>query len=405
MKHPSRRSPLPKELERGAQAVSAARKHFRKLRDPRLRKGRRHGLVDTLLIALLAMLCDCDDADEIADWAALHEPWLGEWFELKHGTPSQDTLLRLFAALNPQTFTQALMSWLSSLRPLAAKHIAIDGKTLRGSLSAAKGCKAIHIVNAWLREAGLVLGQVKTNEKSNEITAIPELLALLDIDGCTVSMDAAGCHRAIAAQIIEKKGDYLLAVKENQPTLHRDLQRLFAEAENQRRRSRDELARPDVATARHTDGGHGRIEERVVSVCHQLDWLTTAQQWKGLRGAVLIESTTTNQVTGRVTSERRYYITSDATLSPERAMELTRGHWTVESSLHWVLDVVFGEDRSRVRMRRAAENFGALRRLALSLLTAAPPPKKGMSIKRRRHYCAHSPDYLQNVLAQARQQH
>ena len=137
-----------------------------------------------------------------------------------------------------------------------------------------------------------------------------------------------------------------------------------------------------------------------MSVCHQLEWLTTTEQWRGLRGAVLIESTRTDTTTRKTTNERRYYITSDSTLSPQRAMELTRGHWAVENNLHWVLDVVFGEDRSRIRSRRAAENFGVLRRLALSLLTAAPPPKKRMSLKRRRRYCAHSPDYLQTVLAQ-----
>lgn len=338
-------------------------------------------------------------ADEIADWAELHEEWLREWFELEHGTPSQDTILRVFAALNPKTFAEALMRWLSTLRPSGAQHIAIDGKTLRGSLQAAEGKKAVHVVNAWLREAGLVLGQVRTSDKSNEITAIPQLLALLDIAGCMVSVDAGGCHRAIAAQVVAQKGDYLLAVKDNPPTLRQDLERLFAEGSNPRRRSRDELGRPTLTSIRAADGGHGRIDERAVSVCNELAWLTTREQWTGLGAAVMVESRRTDVLTSKQTSQRRYYITSDGTMTAERALELTRGHWSVENNLHWVLDVVFGEDASRIRTKRAAENFGILRRLALSLLGAAPPPKKGMSIRRRRRYCAHRPAYLDTVLS------
>jgi predicted transposase YbfD/YdcC len=408
MKRTKSPPPTQEELSRGTKAIGAARKHFRRLRDPRLAKGKRHRLVDTVLIALLGVICDCDDADEIADWAELHQDWLTDWFELEHGTPSQDTILRVFAALNPKTFTESLMSWLASLRPSSARHIAIDGKTLRGSLDAAQGKGAVHIVNAWLREAGLVLGQVKTSEKSNEITAIPQLLALLDIEGCTVSIDAGGCYRGIAAQVVDQKGDYVLAVKDNQPTLRQDLERLFTEALDTRRRSRDELERPALTSIREADGGHGRVDERVVYVAHDLDWLTTREQWKGLAGAIMVESRRTNVVTSKETIERRYYITSDATMTAERALGVTRGHWSVENNLHWVLDVVFGEDASRIRTERAAENFGMLRRLALSLLGAAPPPKKGMSIKRRRHYCGagapRSRTYVETVLSTARSQ-
>jgi predicted transposase YbfD/YdcC len=402
MKASRGRPPTSDERKRGAQAVGTARKHFKKLRDPRRPKGKRHGFVDTVLIALLAVLCDCDDADEIADWAELHREWLDEWFGgLEHGTPSQDTILRVFSVLNPKTFTEALIGWLSSLRPAACRHIAIDGKSLRGSIEAARGKGAVHIVNAWLRGSGLMLGQVKTNDKSNEITAIPELLALLDVEGCTVSIDAGGCHRGIAEKIVEQKGDYVLAVKTNQPMLYQDLERLFAEGLDDRRRSRDELERPALMSIRDTDSGHGRIDERVVYVSHELDWLSTSALWRGLAGAIMVEATRTDVLTSKQSSERRYYITSDATMSPERALEVTRGHWAIENNLHWVLDVVFREDESRIRQRRAAENFGLLRRLALSLLGSAPSPKKGMSIKRRRHYCANSRAYLETVLRTA----
>lgn len=383
----------------GAIAVTQWQRHFSKLRDTRRRRGKRHRLVDVVLISLLAMLCGCDDADDIAFWADARREMLQKWFPLQHGTPSQDTILRVFGLLKPKTFSRAVASWLDALGLAVAQgHIAIDGKSLRGSLQRGSDVSAVHIVSAWLREAGISLGQVKTHDKSNEIKAIPELLKILDISGSTVSIDAAGCYIAIAEQIIAQQGHYLLAVKDNQPTLRRDCERVFSESRDKRRRTVDELPRPTVSSFEHVDGGHGRIEERVAYLCRDLRFLTTACAWPGLTGIGLIESRSTANRTGVVQTESRYYIISNPTTTVEELLSLTRGHWSVES-MHWVLDVVFKEDASRIVDRRAAENFGLLRKTALSLLRAAPLPnaKKRMSYKNRRRWCDYFPEYLLRV--------
>ena len=376
-----------------------AKTFLKKVRDTRGRKGRRFVFVEVIVIALMAMLCGCNNAEEMEDWAEVHLDWLCQWFDLKHGAPSQDTFLRIFEMANPKVLGEAMRRWLGSLRPELAKHIAIDGKALRATRKAGGQEKtAVYLVNAWLREAGLVLGQVRTRDKSNEIKAIPELLDVLDITGCIVTIDAAGCQRKIVEIIIRQRGHYVIAVKENQPTLLHDIEKLFAEAQDPRRRTVDEIPRPKLTSTRDVDGGHGRIEERNVFVCSDLSWLTTDEDWKGLSAVGMVEAKRTNEVTGKEQSEKRYYIISDPKMTAQRLLELTRRHWSVENELHWVLDVEFEEDRSRIRSRNAAENVGALRRLALSLLKAAPTPKKRMSIERRRKYCAYSPEYLCQVL-------
>jgi len=386
------------DLGRLAQTVFGAKSHLKKIRDTRRRRGRRYVFVEIILMALMAMICGCDDAEEISDWVELHSEWLRLWFELSHGTPSQDTFLRIFEMANTKTLGQATRRWLTSMRPRLARHIAIDGKALRGTRKPGKDRPTVHLVNAWLREAGLVLGQVKTHNKSNEIKAIPELLKVLDIQGCIVTMDAAGCQRKVVAQIIAQRGHYVVAVKGNQPTLLQDVERLFVEARDTRRRSLDELPRPKVTSATEVDSGHGRIEERTVYLSQDLSWLTTTDEWEGLWGVGLVEAKRTTEVTNKKQVENRYYIVSDPSMTADRLMELTRRHWSVENELHWVLDVEFKEDRSRIRSARAAENFGAMRRMALSLLKAAPAPKKRMSISRRRKYCDHSLEYLCTVL-------
>jgi predicted transposase YbfD/YdcC len=394
------------ELERGARVVGTARVHFKKLRDTRQRRGKRYMLVDVVLMSLLAMLCGCDNAEDIAEWIEFHEARLKGWgFNLERGTPSQDTILRVFELLKPKAFNTAVMGWLRGLRHKLGKHIAIDGKALRGSRDAKKGLNAVHMVSAWLCDHGLSLGQVATEDKSNEITAIPKLLELLDVRGSVVSIDAGGCHRSIAAQIVKQGGAYLLSVKDNQKTLHADVERLFSEGRDTRRRTRDELERPEITMVHDVDSGHGRIEERTAHFCSDLSWLTTREDWSGLCGVGLIESRQTDTVTAETTYERRCYITSDPMMTAARLLGLTRGHWSIESQLHWVVDVAFGEDASRIRSRRAAENFSSLRRTALSLLRATPlPDKRGrkrsrMSFKARRRYCDHRPEYLLRVLS------
>jgi hypothetical protein len=206
-----------KDFRRLAQMVFGAKAHLKKIRDTRSRRGRRFVFVEVILIALMAMICGCNDAEEIEDWAEMHSDWLRQWFDLEHGVPSQDTFLRIFEIANPKVLGEATRRWLGSLRPELAKHIAIDGKALRATRKAGGHEKtAVYLVNAWLREAGIVLGQVRTQDKSNEIKAIPALLDVVDIQGCIVTIDAAGCQRNIVEQIIRQQGHYVIAVKENQ---------------------------------------------------------------------------------------------------------------------------------------------------------------------------------------------
>lgn len=381
-------------------AIDSARECFSTIPDPRRRQGKRFSLPDVLLIALMAILCGADSAEDMEEWADLHREWLEPWFNLKHGTPSQDTFLRVFEMIRPDMFADAVQQWLAMLRPKLAGHIAIDGKTLRRSVDNTSVLPALHVVSAWLRDAGLVVGQVRTEDKSNEIRAIPELLELLDIEGCIISIDAGGCHRAIAEKIVDGRGNYLFAVKGNQPTLEQDIEKLFEEAQDNHRRSVDELEQPTVDQSTSTDAGHGRLEERRAVVSTDLGWLTTREEWSGLSAVGMIESRRTHSTTGKVEEGRRYFISSDASMTATRLLELTRGHWSVENNLHWVLDVEFGEDRCRARGRRGADNLSRLRRMALSMLKGTPPPrKKRMSIKAQRRYCDHRLDYLTQVLS------
>lgn len=394
----------PKKAAYPQLVVARWRRQFSSLRDTRRRRGKRHSLVDVVLIALLGMLCGCDDADEIADWASERCDLLSEWFELEHGPPSQDTILRVFSLLNPKAFSRSMRGWLVRLGPqMVGRHIAVDGKSLRGSLRRETKGKMVHLVSAWLRDGGLCLGQLKTSSKSNEMKTIPALLAQLDLRGSTVTIDAAGCYKDVVQTIVGQKGDYCIAVKANQPTLHADVQRLFVEGLDGRSRTVDELEQPVVEAFADTDGGHGRIEERTAYVSTDLDYLTSAEHWPGLRAVGMVVSTTTDATTGEISTDRRYYMLSHAQPSAAQLLALTRGHWSIES-MHWVLDVVFKEDAARILDRRAAENFSLLRKTVLGMLKTAPPPKravssKGMSLKRRRRHCGWRPEYMLEVVA------
>jgi len=384
--------------------VGRWKRQFNALRDVRRRRGKRHTLVDVVLISLLGMLCGCDDADEIADWASERSGLVSAWFGLKHGPPSQDTIFRVFSLLNPKSFSRSVRRWLIRLGPqITGGHIAIDGKTLRGSLRRGAKGETVHLVNAWLRHEGLCLGQLKTSSKSNELKAIPKLLAELELRGSTVSIDAAGCYKEIAEAIVSQKGDYCIALKANQPTLYADVEKLFAEGLDGRARSVDELERPEVECFSDTDGGHGRIEVRTAYLSADLAYLSTARDWVGLRAVGMVISETTDETTAEVSTDRRYYLLSHESLSAKQFLELTRGHWSVES-MHWVLDVVFKEDAARIFNRRAAENFSLLRKTTLGMLKTAPAPERarssrGMSLKRRRRHCGWRPEYMLEVVA------
>jgi predicted transposase YbfD/YdcC len=276
------------------------------------------------------------------------------------------------------------------------KHIAVDGKTSRCSLDTAHGNPAIHTVSAWLSDEGLVLGQIKTADKSNEITAIPELLRVIDVRGATVTIDAMGCQMEIAKTIVDGGGHYLLAVKENQPALHQDLVATFAEAADDRMRSVDESARPAVEVFEESDKGHGRVEKRSVELCRDLGWMMTADRWDGLACLVKVTRERTVLATHKTSMETAYYIGSDARLDAPGAANRIRRHWSVENELHWVLDMAFREDEARHRARNTAQNMTTLRHFALNLLKRDPDRKHGVANSRKRAGWDH--DYLLRIL-------
>lgn len=364
-------------------------RHFQELTDPRREQGKRHGLVEIITITILGVVCGADEWTEIEDVAQAKLAWLRRMFDLPHGLPSHDTLGRVFARIDPRQFERCLTGWITHLAELARSDlIAIDGKTLRHSYDPADGKAALHMVSAWCRANRLVLGQVATDLKSNAITAIPQLLRLLDLEGAVVTIDAMGTQRDIARQIVEQGGDYLLPVKENQPALYRDVTLFFADA------LASGFAGTEHAHARTTDGGHGRLEVRRAWSVWDIAWLPSRSRWKKLRSLLCVES---RRTTGEPTStERRYYISSLDGQDAARLLDLTRGHWGVENDLHWSLDVCFREDDSRTRKGHAPQNLAVIRRAALALLKNETDFAAGLRRKRRR--CAMDHDYLLKVL-------
>jgi predicted transposase YbfD/YdcC len=335
-------------------------KHFARLRDPRRNHCKRHLLIDIIVIALCAVLCGADDWQQIATFGQLRHAWLKTFLALPNGIPSHDTLERVFDRLDPQAFLGCFQRWVEELtHALGLKHVAIDGKTLRHSGKAAMKLKPLHIVSAWATEHSLTLGQVAVDDKSNEITAIPQLLDLLDVHGALVTIDAMGCQKAIAHKVVTAGGDYVLSVKDNQPNLLADIQETITEAL--------ESGREGVAyqTYETTDKGHGREEARSYLIVTDLEKIRNRAEWAELK--VIGMYTSTRNVAGKVSDETHYFIGSRSAGAQVYGNALRR-HWGIENNLHWQLDVTFGEDANRVQRRHGAENLALLRRLALSLL-------------------------------------
>lgn len=334
----------------------------------------KHALVDILVVGFCGTLAGCDDFTEIAAWARTHEAFLRTFLGLAHGIPSHDTFTRVFALVKPDTLQGVLVPWLHERRGLPGELLHIDGKAMRHTRRHSQNLGALHVVSAWASQAGLTLGQVAVDAKSNEITAIPELLVLLDVRKKIVTIDALGCQKEIAEQIVAQGGDYVLAVKANQPTLHADLVAAFAQAE----------AQPPAAARIDTteDTGHGRHERRTVRVLPARGRVSQENAWLGLLSVVMVLRVVTCQATGGVTTEVSYFISS---LRPNarRLGAAIRGHWGIENGLHWVLDVVFREDARRLYDRAAAENVAFLNRLALSLLRA-DFSKDSLKVKRKK---------------------
>jgi predicted transposase YbfD/YdcC len=358
--------------------------YFRKLRDPRVRGRRRHLLLDLIVITVCGVICGCDDWQEIATFARARHDWFKRFLKLPAGTPSHDTLERVFDQLDPEQFQACFRDWMNALNEaLGLSHIAIDGKTLRGS--GVGGQKTLHLVSAWATANGLSLGQVAVDEKSNEITAIPKLLELLDLNGALVTIDAMGCQKAIAAKIIERKGNYILTVKENQEHLLEDIQAAIS-------RASENNAEVKLDTYETRERGHGREEYRCYTVLHSTEGIRNAADWDNLTTIGFCYSERTIQ--GVTSEELRYFIGSKKASAKVYGKTL-RNHWGIENQLHWQLDVCFDEDKNRVSKRHGAENLALVRRLALSLLKQNPSKS---SIKCRRLQAALDPCFLEEIL-------
>ena len=342
-------------------------KYFSELRDPRVERNREHLLEEILLIAIAAVLSGAESWNDMAEYGKAKQEWLKTFLRLPFGIPSHDTFNRVFAALDPGEMERGFADWVSSIARLTAGEVvAIDGKALCGTREGGK--KIVHMVSAWAEGNGLVLGQRRVDEKSNEITAIPKLLNALELAGTVVTIDAMGCQREIASRIVEKRADYVLAVKENQGNLLAEVKDSFA------------MLAAD-AVIEEVDCGHGRVEQRKCSVIEDLSLVEKAVEWASLQGLVRIEAERYHKATGKTEREVRYYITS---LKPDAARlnRVVRQHWGIENKLHWVLDVGFGEDLSRKRAGHAAQNFSLLNRIALNILKQEKTSQRGIKGKR-----------------------
>ena len=349
--------------------------HFHALADPRKpTDNTRHKFIDILAIAICGAICGANDWVAIATFGTSKETWFRTFLELPNGIPSHDTFTTVFARIAPDHFQECFVSWVASLVTLLPEEVvAIDGKTLRRSYDAQDSRAAIHMVSAWASQNSLVLGQLKTEAKSNEITAIPHLLEVLELTGCLVTIDAMGCQKTIAAKIRERGADYLLALKANHPTLYAAVEGYFDAASDR------EFTGHDIDFAETEDRNHGRLEFRRCWVESDLKWLAQQAQWTDLHAVVMVESE--RHVNGVVSIAHRYYLSS-AVMDASTFLEKTRDHWSIENSLHWVLDVAFREDECRIRKGYGAENFASLRHLALNLLKQEQTVNIGIQNKR-----------------------
>lgn len=365
--------------------------HFAEVKDPRQFGKVEHPLINIIFLTICGVLCGADDWVSIVEFGQAQKEWLAKYLKWENGIPSHDTLGRTFAAIDPEQFQAGFLNWMGSISEVLTGVIAIDGKQLRHSYDKGKGKGAIHMVSAWGVANGLVLGQRKVDEKSNEITAIPLLLDALDLKGCTVTIDAMGCHRDIAKKIIDKKGAYVLSLKGNQGNLHEDTATMFAYFEK--------VGFKGIEHSYHktVNKGHGRIEIRECWSFAPAQWqqyFRTLDKWVGLQSLAMVRSRRTEGE--KTTEEVRFFIASLAS-DAKQLLHAIRSHWRIENSLHWVLDVAFNEDQSRVREGYAAENLALIRHLVLNLVNNEKSKKLGKRNKRLR--CAWDEAYRECVLA------
>jgi predicted transposase YbfD/YdcC len=361
--------------------------------DPRRQcKNLRHSLVDVLVVGFCGVLCGCEDFVELETFGRKKEDFFRRFLQLPEGIPSHDTFRRVFQAVCPEALQRCLIQWLRGMRqaaPAAGEVVAIDGKTLRRTCDRARGLGALHLVSAWATANGLTLGQVAVGAEPNEVTAIPRLIELLDLKGCVVTIDAAGCQKDVAAQIVAKEADYVLALKGNQPTLYEQVSDYFLE--------QLEEEGPDRKLRHHSEveEGHGRSETRETFVAPASKEMVASGAWLGLATVVLVIRRCVDHATGKASDEVRYFISS-LPAKVKRLARAVRQHWGIENGLHWVLDVAFNEDRMRQRDRNGIENLALLNRLAVSLLRQDKTIKAGVKCKRKA--AGWDDDYLLHLL-------
>lgn len=366
--------------------------HFSTITDPRDERYVKHSLVNIITIAICGAICGADDWVAVETFGHAKREWLEKHLDLPNGIPSHDTFGTVFAYLDPQAFQQSFINWVRAVSEVTEGEIVpIDGKTLRRSHDKGIGKEAIHMVSAWANQSHLVLGQVKVDDKSNEITAIPALLELLALKGCLVTIDAIGCQKEIARQIVDQQADYVLALKENQGKLYQEVVDLFAAGVKTDFEHIPYHFHPDF------NKGHGRLEWRrcwTIDDPHFIAYLDPDHTWPALTSVVMVEAQRTLQ--GQTSTEKRYYISS-LPGDPHHLLQATRQHWGIENKLHWVLDVAFREDHSRVRRGHAPENLAVVRHIALNLLKQETSLNCGIHTKRLR--AGWDQAYLEQVLA------
>jgi predicted transposase YbfD/YdcC len=352
--------------------------------DPRVDRSKDHELVDILVIALCTILVGGDSFYDMEEFAEVRLSWLKSFLRLRNGAPSHDTFNRVFQALDARQLADCLSRWTHSVRTiLGGEVVALDGKSVRRALNRGEDFRVI--VSAWATESGLLLGQRKVRDKSNEITAVPELLRALELAGCIVTADAMHCQKNVAKEIIEADADYVLALKGNQGTAFGEVKSFLDDAVSR--------VDPSLVFVETVEKGHGRLEVRRYWQTEKLDWYADKEQWEGLRSVGLVESV--RELNNQRSVERRYYLSS-LPVDIQRFAKAVRGHWSIENQLHWVLDVVFGEDQARARTEQAAENLAAMRRLGINLLRRDKKCKR--SIKGKLMRAAIDPDYLRHLL-------
>lgn len=387
----------PKSKPENQLAKASLVQHLSEVPDPRIDRRKEHELIDILVIAVCTLLCAGETFNDMEDFGKAKYEWFKNFLNLHNGIPSHDTFNRVLALLDPKQFLDCFLRWTQSLRQAVAQEIvALDGKALRRALNKDQSVK--YVVSAWAESNGLVLGQLKVADKSNEITAVPELLRVLELSGCIVTVDAMGCQKNIAKEIKEADADYVLALKGNQETVYEEV-KTFLEATLEERQAPRPVgaklskAAASLASLQTVEKDHGRMETRRYYQSDQLDWFADRSKWEGLQSVGMVESV--REAEGQTTVERRYYLSS-LSLGIETFARAVRGHWGVENKVHWIMDVCFREDQSRARTGYAAENLATLRRLALNLLKREKTKKRGIRGKQLNASWDHA--YLLKIL-------